>query len=98
MDVAASRPYVPERMNLLLLLSAMLTALSGAGLGIRAPQVPVAVNSVVTVAVGAQAAVVSSVGRPVAAMPPLGAVSRASIATCWRLTPAAPLYLSRRRE
>lgn len=84
--------------NLLLLLSAMLTALSGAGPSSRAPQVAVAVNQVAVVAADVRAVSVTMAGRPAARMPPPIAMSHRATLTRWRLTPAAPLYLSRRRE
>ena len=85
-------------MNLLLLLSAMLSALSGAGIGVRAPQAPVAVNSIAVVASSAQVARVAVAGRPAAALPAPGRTAARPVLARWRLAPAAPLYLSRRRE
>lgn len=98
MDVDGVLPYVWQRMNLLLLLSAMLTALSGGGLGVRAPQVPVSVNSVATFTADVQAVAVKVAGRPVGVPLQLSAAARAPLANAFQLAPAAPLYLSRRRE
>ena len=98
MDVTGPHPYVRRCMNLLLLLSAMLSALSGAGLGARVPQAPVAVNVVAAVATAARVARVAIVGRPAQAMPSLGDLAPGAALAAWRVAPAAPLYLSRRRE
>lgn len=92
------RHYVRQTVNLLLLLSAMLTALSGAGLGVRTPQVPVAVNSVVAIAGNARAVAIARTVRPVAALPRLVVVAVSPVVLVWQLAPAAPLYLGRRRE
>jgi len=83
--------------KLLLFLSALLSALTGAGAGTRAPQ------QVVAVAQAAQTATVlqcAEPGRwsPVAILlPGLRSVQVVSGAR-WALASAAPLFLSRRRE
>lgn len=85
-------------MNLLLLLSAMLSALSGAGIGTRAAPVPVAVNTVSVVAAATRIAPVAAMGRPAQTRPTLVQVEQGDARATWRLAPVAPLYLSRRRE
>ena len=84
--------------NLLLLLSALLSALTGAGLGARAAQPAVAVSRIAETAVAAQVKPVRAITGPVAALPDLTAVAGARSTPAWLLAPAAPLYLSRRRE
>lgn len=84
--------------NLLLLLSALLSALTGAGVGVRAPQPAVSVARAAAPAVAMPARVARVVGVPMAALPTLTAAASGSIARAWRLAAAAPLYLSRRRE
>ncbi len=85
-------------MKLLLLLSALLSALSGVSVGARTVQAPVAMNRVADIARVAAATSVRRADRP-AAMPLYPADSSAApIAMVLRLAPPAPLYLSRRRE
>lgn len=83
--------------NLLLLLSALLSALTGVGAGVRPAQAAVAVSRVADTAVSASRIAASPSTQPVFALP-----DRADVASItgpvWRLAPAAPLYLSRRRE
>ena len=84
-------------MNLLLLLSALLSALTGAQATSRVPSAPVAVQAV-AVAAATRVADAAVVGRPVVAPPrPTMARLGTTLAT-WRVAPAVPLYLSRRRE
>lgn len=85
------------RVNLLLLLSAMLSALTGAGAGARPAQVPVAcAQAAESIAAEHRVAPVAA-ARPVAALPRL--VNLASISgPRWRLAAVAMLFLSRRRE
>lgn len=84
--------------NLLLLLSALLSALTGAQPGARAPQATIAVAQVAARAAAGQVAEAARVGRPVAPLPALSEAAGATPGAAWRLAPAAPLYLSRRRE
>lgn len=96
-DVSDPRPYV-RRVNLLLLLSALLSALTGAQVGARALPPTVAVSQPAEDAVTARVARASVTGRPIVALPtrPGGAEPIAFVA--WRLAAAAPLFASRRRE
>ena len=84
--------------RLLLLLSAMLSALSGAGIGARAPQVAVAVNSVAIVAASSRVARVAVAGRPLGPVPGLADVAGGVAFVAWQLAGSAPLYLNCRRE
>ncbi|WP_375392466.1 hypothetical protein [uncultured Sphingomonas sp.] len=83
-------------MNLLLLLSALLSALTGVGAGVRAAQPAVAVTQP-AVAAHTSRAVVRAAARPAIVLPRLATLG-AVIGVAWRLAPAAPLFLSRRRE
>lgn len=83
--------------NLLLLLSALLSALTGVGGGVRAAQAPVVVTQVAVSASSSRQVSPAAQARPVAALPALGDV-RAIHGPAWRIAPTAPLYLSRRRE
>lgn len=85
-----------DRVNVLLLLSALLSALTGVGAGVRATQPAVAVTQP---AVAAQTgrAVVRAAARPAIVLPRLATLG-AVIGVAWRLAPAAPLFLGRRRE
>lgn len=82
--------------NLLLLLSALLSALSGAQGQARVASTPVAVARSAERAVERVAKTIVS-GRLTAAV--LGARSvAAALPASWVLAPAQPIYLSRRRE
>lgn len=83
--------------KLLLLLSAMLSALTGVGAGARPAPVAVACARAAENAASVRrtAPVVTAV--PTATLPVLAALLTISGAT-WRLAAAAPLFLSRRRE
>lgn len=83
-------------MNLLLLLSALLSALTGVG-GARGASAPQVVCAAATAVRAARVAAISVGVRPVQAPPPLAAVLRPS-GTAWALAAAEPLYASRRRE
>lgn len=96
MDVAGPRPYV-GRVNLLLLLSALLSALTGAGVGSRVPQVAVTVSRAAESAVAATVKSARVVGLPVVQLPTLLSIA-VQTARAWRLAPSAPIWLSRRRE
>lgn len=97
MDAARLRPYV-RHVNLLLLLSALLSAFTGVQTGARSPQATVAVVKVAEVAISGRAVRAAIAGRPAVPLPTMGMTSRATSDVELRLTPAAPLYLSRRRE
>lgn len=97
MDVAPLRPYV-ETVNLLLLLSALISALTGVQAGVRAPRAAVAVSQVAVPSASTRTARVAPSGRPPFALPGLADHARAGIASGWRLAAVAPLYASRRRE
>lgn len=83
--------------NLLLLLSALLSALTGAGAGVRPAQAAVAVSRAAESAASVDRAASISPARPAFALPMRASVARID-GPAWRLAPTAPLYLSRRRE
>lgn len=85
-------------MNLLLLLSAMLSALTGVGSGVRAPEAPSMVATSVAIVRSAARTAVVATSRPVQQI-----ASRRDVATTPRAVvaePAAiePRYAARRRE
>ena len=82
---------------MLLLLSALLSALTGAGVGARLPQVAVTVSRSAEVLRVAPVKAVRVAGVPVAVLPTLDLAPVAVVPTWW-LAPAEPLYQSRRRE
>ncbi|WP_394647650.1 hypothetical protein [uncultured Sphingomonas sp.] len=84
-------------MNLLLLLSALLSALTGVGGTARQPQVAQAVAQQVKAAAIASAAR-RIAARPVQALARLTTSSIAPIARAFALKAAEPAYASRRRE
>jgi hypothetical protein len=84
--------------TLLLLLSALLSALTGAGATVRTPQVAVAVSRTAQSVAVVPAKVARTPGAPIAAPWRLIAVAGIGSASTWRLPAYAPLYLSRRRE
>lgn len=83
--------------NLLLLLSALLSALTGVGASARQPQVAQAVAQQAGVAHAAARRAVPA-HRPVVGPPALAGLAAAPLATAWRLVAAIPLFASRRRE
>lgn len=86
------------RLNLLLLLSALLSALSGTG-GVRAAQAPTAAlsSSIATVAEAVTVARRHQAQRPAVATPtPAQAIAQPGRA--FALTAAIPAFASRRRE
>ena len=85
-------------MNLLLLLSALLSALTGVSAGGRVPQATVAVAQVVTVAVAERSMVSDATGQPSFAPPKLAETARALPRLVWRLAVPVALFASRRRE
>lgn len=86
-------------MNLLLLLSAMLSALTGIGSSTRAPDAATAIAATVEVASSAAQAVIARVSRPAQSSPSLFEVADVSVApTATIPARTEPLYASRRRE
>jgi hypothetical protein len=84
------------RVNLLLLLSALLSALSGVGASARAAQVPQAVAAQAPAGRTAQRR--AAAVRPAAARLTLSTSAAAPLARALALPAWAPLYASRRRE
>lgn len=85
-----------RRVNLLLLLSALLSALTGVGASARSAQVPQAVSAQARAdQTVPRRAVVS---RPLAALPTVAANAAAPIVRAPTLRSAVPLYAGRRRE
>lgn len=82
--------------NLLLLLSALLSALTGVGGSARQPQVAQAVAQQARAAVTASRP--AAAHRPVAAAPSLAMLAAAPFVSALRLTVSEPLFASRRRE
>lgn len=85
-------------MNLLLLLTALLSALTGAGGGARATLPSVTVSRVAEATVAARTEPARVAARPLAALPRLIASAQFARAPVWRLAAPVALYLSRRRE
>ncbi|WP_419808035.1 hypothetical protein [Sphingomonas sp.] len=95
LDGRTRNAYV-GRVNLLLLLSALLSALTGAQGVTRAAPVPMAVSQHAERAVVERVAHVVAPGRPMVALPRPAGLS--VLPAGWVLAPAQPIYLSRRRE
>ncbi len=83
--------------NLLLLLSALLSALTGVGTGARPAQVAVAVTRAADAAAEIRQPAPSARARPAVALPTPASVAFID-GSAWHLAPAVPPYLSRRRE
>ncbi|KQT33318.1 hypothetical protein ASG29_04440 [Sphingomonas sp. Leaf412] len=83
-------------MNLLLLLSALLSALTGVGGSVRQPQVAQAVAQ--QARVSAPRVAVAPAARPVAALPVPAVQTIAPVVRAFALAAIAPLYATRRRE
>lgn len=96
MDGGGRRAYV-RGVNLLLLLSALLTALTGVGGATRAPQVAQAVAGPAECAAVADARAAVVAVRPRQALPSLRAVATA-ISAALALPAGEPIWASRRRE
>ena len=84
------------RVNLLLLLSALLSALSGVGASARQPQVAQAVAQQARVAAPRLAAAPAT--RPALVLPGLAALAVAPAARGWTLAAIEPAFATRRRE
>ena len=95
-DARRRSHYAGRAMNLLLLLSALLSALTGVGSAVRAPAAAQAVSAQVTAA-AAQVRAVRVAQRPQPGRPTLAMV-RSVAALPVPITAFAPLYASRRRE
>ncbi len=96
MDDGNDRGYVPHAMNLLLLLSAMLSALAGVtGVRSSAPQATCSQSADREIARAAVAP--ASITRPSQTLPSLAAIVPQAVSQ-FVLKPAAPLFASRRRE
>jgi hypothetical protein len=96
LDDRRLRAYVSGHVNLLLVLTALLSALTGASVGARGTQPAVAVAQVAQAAVSARTAVARP-SRPAAAQPTLRDVAMFALGDD-RPAPALPPFLSRRRE
>ena len=85
------------RVNLLLLLSALLSALTAIGGSARQPQLAQAVaqEKIARAPVAVRAVLLS---RPVQVLAGVAALARAPIARGWSLLPAEPVFAGRRRE
>jgi hypothetical protein len=84
-------------LNLLLLLSAILSALTGAVPGVRRAEAPQAVAQALVAAQAGQAVVAQATQRPVATLPTIAALLRtASLPTLVLAAPA--IWTTRRRE
>ena len=92
---APTRPYV-HGVNLLLLLSALLSALSGLGASVRAPQTPV-IAALVADTTASEPARARPVVRRGVTLPAPRAIGP-MVRPMWMLAPLVPLFLSRRRE
>ena len=97
LDARRRNPYVTPAMNLLFLLSALLSALAGVGTRAAGPEPvqAVALESA-RVAVASKVAARFSV-RPVAALPLLPAVAHATLAMTFNVA-TIPVWATRRRE
>ncbi len=96
LDGPARNAYVSTAVNLLLVLTALLSALTGASVGVRGAQPAVTVARVAEAAISARV-VVAQPRRPAAALPTLRAAAMFARGDD-RPAPALPPLLSRRRE
>jgi len=83
--------------NLLLLLSALLSALSGVGQAVRGGRAPTAVCATVAPTRAAPVCRRSIAARPSVALP-MASQASAAILTPIRLAPHQPIFAGRRRE
>ena len=97
MDLWGGRSYVAATMNLLLLLSALLSALTGVAASARAPEVTQAVASS-AVAQAEPAVRRLRAARQTASLPALSSVAREPTSARAFPVDAEPLWASRRRE
>lgn len=86
------------KMNLLLLLSALLSALTGGGASARVAGAPAAAFAERVIAPSAAPAEVAVTRRPAAGLPSRRAVTRSPLIRAFALPRPVPLFLSRRRE
>ena len=98
MDDPVPNPYVRSAMNLLMLLSALLSALSVGGVAVRRPEVAQAVAQVVAARDVAAEATAAATRRPVLSLPKLSAVVGEGSAVALSLPPIAAPWTTRRRE
>lgn len=84
--------------NLLLLLSALLSALTGANTRVQATPASVAVAQVAVRSVAAAPSRAVAAGRPAVELPPVAAIALTTLPVAWRLAAIAPLFQGRRRE
>lgn len=85
-------------MNLLLLLSALLSAITGLGGSVRAPDVAQAVAGASVARAAPAARQVRTAPRPAVALPALIAVADSRIPLAVLPTRPAPIWMDRRRE
>ncbi|MFT3976955.1 MAG: hypothetical protein QM688_07570 [Sphingomonas bacterium] len=97
LDLWLHRPYVSQRMNVLLLLSALLSALTGVGARVAGPQPVQAVAQESAARIAPAAVAARVVMRPVQALPPLASLL-AGPAPAARAFAAIPAWIDRRRE
>jgi hypothetical protein len=96
-DAWRCNPYVSSAMNLLLLLSALLSALTGVGARVGGPEpVQAVAQENARVAVAAEVATRLST-RPVATLPAVTAVAHVAPLAVF-VTAAIPAWATRRRE
>ncbi len=96
MDAREPRSYVPATMNLLLLLSALLSALTGVAGGARAVEPQAVAERVVARPLGASVA--AATRRPANAVVGLTVAGWTRIVVPPQPVASAPLYQQRRRE
>ncbi len=98
LDGRGAIPYVRTRMNLLLLLSALFSALAGVGGAVRAPDAVQAVAGTSVTRNAPVAAIRAVTARPVTMLPTLDAVARSVGAPEFAPVAATPIWATRRRE
>lgn len=98
MDDGDGRAYVVPPMNLLLLISALLSALTGVAGAVRAPQVAQAAVGTTEAAVKASPRPSAVASRPVQASPTLASVLVIGPGVTAMVAATAPLWADRRRE
>ncbi len=98
MDGLICQPYVGRRMNLLLLLSALLSALTGVVSSVRVPEVSHAVAGSARVAGAAEARRPAATRRRVRGLPMLASLVAIPLSIVLPLRSREPLWANRRRE